>query len=72
MDDDQKTVDVSGVVSDDEVEQWFEDEETPPPSTAENVDIVQRYSDAQLHIVRSTMGSISTQFAPVTSGRDLH
>jgi hypothetical protein len=55
MDDDQKPVDVSGVVSDDEVEQWFEDEETPPPSVGDNVDIVQRYSDAQLHIVRSTM-----------------
>ena len=38
-----------------EVEEWFEEEEAPPETAPEHVDIVQRYSDAQLRIVRSTM-----------------
>jgi hypothetical protein len=45
----------SGLVSDDEVEAWFESEDAPPTAHDENLDIVQRYTEAQLRIVRSTM-----------------
>src|ERR1039458_4731358 len=38
-----------------EVEEWFESEDTPSEAAATNTDIAQRYSDAQLRIVRSTM-----------------
>ncbi|MDD2464577.1 MAG: DUF262 domain-containing protein [Desulfobulbus sp.] len=38
-----------------EVEDWFDSEEAPPDLAREQVDIVQRYSDAQLRIVRSTL-----------------
>ena len=38
-----------------EVEDWFEAEDIPPDTPSEHVDIVQRYSDAQLRIVRTTM-----------------
>jgi hypothetical protein len=42
-------------ITEEEVEEWFESEDISPDSQPEHVDIVQRYSDAQLRIVRSTM-----------------
>jgi hypothetical protein len=49
----------TNLISESEVEEWFESEDTPPEATAADKDadkdIVQRYSDAQLRIVRSTM-----------------
>jgi Protein of unknown function DUF262 len=53
--DDEKPLETPEFVSDDEVEEWFESEDNPPAPPEENLDIVQRYSDAQLRIVRSTM-----------------
>lgn len=38
-----------------EVEAWFESEDIPPDLPSEHIDIVQRYSESQLRIVRSTM-----------------
>lgn len=42
-------------ITESEVEEWFESEDTPTETVHEHVDIVQRYSDAQLRIVRSSM-----------------
>src|SRR5262245_61895106 len=42
-------------ITEGEVEEWFESEDMPPDSPTEHVDIVQRYSEAQLRIVRSAM-----------------
>lgn len=41
--------------SETEIDEWFELEEAEPEAITEQVDIVQRYTDAQLRIVRTTM-----------------
>lgn len=57
MDDEREQAPVAetGAITDSEVEEWFDEEEAPPETAPEHVDIVQRYSDAQLRIVRTTM-----------------
>lgn len=42
-------------ITEGEVDEWFESEEVPPETPPEHVDIVQRYTEAQLRIVRSSM-----------------
>ena len=52
---DEQEAPLSPEISEKEVEEWFESEDSAPESPTEQVDIVQRYSEAQLRIVRSTM-----------------
>ena len=40
-------------ISESEIEEWFESEDTPPETTPGHIDIVQRYAQAQLRIVRT-------------------
>jgi len=42
-------------ISDSEVEEWFESEDSSAEPTPGHGDIVQRYTEAQLRIVRTTM-----------------
>jgi hypothetical protein len=57
MDEQQEpaTTEQTDAITETEVEEWFDEEEAPPEMAPEHLDIVQRYSDAQLSIVRSTM-----------------
>ena len=55
MDDNEKLTDTHGAITEDEVDEWFETEDAPSAPASDNLDIVQRYSDAQLRIVRTTM-----------------
>lgn len=41
--------------SDEEVEEWFDSEEESSEESREEVDIVTKYTEAQLRIVRTTM-----------------
>jgi len=52
---DQQKENSSSEITEAEVEDWFEAEDEQPESPAADIDIVQRYSEAQLRIVRSTM-----------------
>lgn len=45
----------TGEITEAEVEEWFESEDDVSETTSQNVDVVQKYTEAQLRIVRSNM-----------------
>ena len=49
------TVQDANAITEEDVDEWFESEDELPESAPQDVDVVQRYSDAQLRIVRSNM-----------------
>src|SRR5262245_1699181 len=45
----------AGVITEDEVEEWFDSEDDLSSDPTDQIDVVQKYSEAQLRIVRSNL-----------------
>jgi hypothetical protein len=54
-DENQATLHDVGEITEAEVEEWFDAEDSISETTPKNVDVVQKYSEAQLRIVRTNM-----------------